>query len=105
MCRIYASTDPAACEAVTRSVRIHGLVTSVRLEARFWEILDEMAAAEGMTTPHFLGVLYDEVLELRGEVKNFASLLRVVCTIWLARRAGKSHAQAAPPHGELAFTC
>lgn len=87
MCRIYAATDPAACEAVTRSVRIHGMVTSVRLEARFWEILDEIAASEGTTTAHFLGVLHDEVLELRGEVRNFASLLRVVCTTYLARRA------------------
>lgn len=86
MCHVYASTDPAACEAITRSVRIHGLVTSVRLEARFWEILDEMAAAEGMSTPHFLGVLYDEILDLRGEVRNFASLLRVVCTTYLSRR-------------------
>jgi predicted DNA-binding ribbon-helix-helix protein len=87
MCRLYAATDPAACEAVTRSVRIHGMVTSVRLEARFWDILDEIAAGEGTTTAHFLGVLYDEVLELRGEVRNFASLLRVVCTTYLAQRA------------------
>ncbi len=94
MCRIYAATDPAACEAVTRSVRIHGMVTSVRLEARFWEILDEIAAAEGTSTPHFLGVLYDEVLELRGEVRNFASLLRVVCTTWLAHRTAATGADA-----------
>lgn len=86
MCRIYASTEPAMCEAVTRSVRIHGLVTSIRLEARFWEILDEMAAAEGLTTPRFLSVLHDEIMELRGEVRNFASLLRVICTTYLARQ-------------------
>ncbi len=86
MCRIYASTDPRMCEAVTRSVRINGLVTSIRLEARFWDILDEMAAAEGVTTPRFLSVLYDEIMELRGEVRNFASLLRVICTTYLAQR-------------------
>ncbi|HFA60227.1 MAG TPA: DNA-binding protein [Rhodospirillales bacterium] len=86
MCGIYAATDPRKCEAVTRSVRINGLVTSIRLEARFWEILDEMAAAEGFTTPRFLSVLYDEILDLRGEVRNFASLLRVICTTYLANR-------------------
>ncbi len=86
MCGIYAATDPRKCEAVTRSVRINGLATSIRLEARFWEILDEMAAAEGMTTPRFLSVLYDEILDLRGEVRNFASLLRVICTTYLAHR-------------------
>ncbi len=93
MCRIYAATDPRSCEAVTRSVRLHGMVTSIRLEARFWEILDEMAAREGLTTPRFLSVLYDEILELRGEVRNFASLLRVVCTTYLAQR----QREAAPP--------
>ncbi len=71
---------------MTRSVRINGLATSIRLEARFWEILDEMAAAEGMTTPRFLNVLYDEIPDLRGEVRNFASLLRVICTTYPARR-------------------
>ena len=103
MCRIYAATDPAACEAVTRSVRIHGMVTSVRLEARFWEILDEIAAKEGTTTPQFLGVLYDEVLELRGEVRNFASLLRVVCATYLAQRTASAEAaKAASRKPELA---
>ena len=88
MCRIYAGTDPRAYRPVRRSVRLGGMVTSIRLEARFWEILDAIAAEEGMTTARFLTVLHDEVLELRGEVENFASLLRVVCTTWLARRGG-----------------
>ncbi len=94
MCQIYASTDPRVCEASTRSVRIHGMVTSIRLEVRFWEILDELAAREGMTTPRFLTQLYDEILELRGEVRNFASLLRVVCTTYLAQKAGAAEPQA-----------
>ncbi len=98
MCGIYASTEPGMCEAVTRSVRINGLVTSIRLEARFWEILDEMAASEGVTTPRFLSVLYDEIMELRGEVRNFASLLRVICTTYLARRP-----QREPETAELAI--
>ena len=87
MCDIYAGTDPSAYESQTRSVRINGLVTSVRLEARFWAILGELAAGEGITTPRFLGLLHDEVMERRGEVGNFASLLRVVCTTYLARSA------------------
>jgi len=88
MCRIYAATDPRAYRPVRRSVRLGGMVTSIRLEARFWEILDAIAAEEGMSTARFLTVLHDEVLELRGKVENFASLLRVVCTTWLARRGG-----------------
>ena len=36
----------AQYEPVTRSLRLHGAVTSIRLEARFWAILDEMAEAK-----------------------------------------------------------
>ncbi len=88
MCQIYASIAPESCEPVTRSVRLHGQVTSIRLEARFWEIIDSMAAAQGMSTPRFVTTLHDEVLELRGEVGNFTSLLRVVCTVHLTATAG-----------------
>jgi predicted DNA-binding ribbon-helix-helix protein len=91
MCRIYAGTAPAEYEPVARSLRLHGAVTSIRLEARFWGILDEMAGAEGLTTPKFIAKLHDEVLELRGDVRNFASLLRVVCAVYLGRRGAASH--------------
>jgi len=95
MCHIYASVPPEAYEPVTRSVRLHGQVTSIRLEARFWEIIDGMAVAQGMSTPRFVTTLYDEVLELRGTVGNFTSLLRVVCTVHLAanRRAADATAE------------
>lgn len=83
MCRIYSDTRLELYEQVTRSVRLHGAVTSVRLEARFWSILDEIARGEGLSTPRFVEKLHDEVIEREGELRNFASLLRVVCTIYL----------------------
>jgi predicted DNA-binding ribbon-helix-helix protein len=94
MCRIYASIGPDQCAPVTRSVRLNRFVTSIRLEARFWTILDAMASQEGMTTPRFLGKLYDEVLEERGEVGNFASLLRVACTLFVERQASAIEREA-----------
>lgn len=103
MCRIYAGTDPRDYEPVTRSVRLHGAVTSIRLEARFWAILDEIAAAEGMSTPKFIATLYDEVIELAGEVRNFASLLRVACITYLMReRAAARLAEARADQAEAA---
>jgi predicted DNA-binding ribbon-helix-helix protein len=51
----------------------------------FWSILDQIAAAEGMTTPRFISTLYDEVLELRGSVGNFTSLLRVTCASYIEK--------------------
>ncbi len=97
MCRIYAGTDPRHYEPVTRSVRLHGAVTSIRLEARFWAILDAMAAEEGTTTPRFVATLHDEVLEETGEVRNFASLLRVACVTYLARASAHPDADGRGP--------
>jgi len=83
MCNIYVSTDPQRYESQTRSVRIQGMVTSVRLEQEFWSILEEIASGEGYGVPQFINQLYDEVLRRRGAVHNLASLLRVVCTVYL----------------------
>ncbi|WLQ11397.1 ribbon-helix-helix domain-containing protein [Hahella aquimaris] len=86
MCEIYANTDPQLYEAHSKSVRLRGFVTSVRLEQRFWTLLEEIAGSEGMSTSQFMAKLYDEVVEKRGEVGNFASLLRVVCATYLERK-------------------
>ncbi len=87
MCHIFAGQNPANYENVTRSIRLGGHATSVRLEKRFWQILDVIAEEQGMTTPQLLSTIYDEALELRGEVTNFASLLRCACTLYLEQPA------------------
>ncbi len=84
MCRIFAGQDPAGFECVTRSIRLSGHVTSIRLEAAFWLILDEIAERQGLTTPRFLSILNDEVTELRGTIPNFTSLLRTTCLLHLS---------------------
>lgn len=83
MCRIYASTDPNLYECVTRSVRLQGCVTSVRLEREFWMILEELAAQEQLSAGQFISQLYSEVIAEKGEVGNLASLLRVACAVYL----------------------
>jgi len=93
MCRVFASQDPDIYKVVTRSVRLNGYCTSIRLESLFWSILDEIAASQGLSTPRFISTLYDEVMELRGEVGNFTSLLRVTC-------AGFVSGQIAPANGD-----
>ncbi|MEO1091635.1 MAG: ribbon-helix-helix domain-containing protein [Pseudomonadota bacterium] len=84
MCNVYASTDPADYESTARSIRLHGMVTSIRLERRFWAILERMAANEGLSVPQLVTVLHDEVLEKQGEIANFTSFLRVTCTTYLS---------------------
>lgn len=88
MCHVFASTDPHLFEPVTRSVRVAGVVTSLRLEAAFWRIVDDIARASDMSTGRFLSTLYDEVVDLRGEVGNFASLLRVIALRWVSGDVG-----------------
>jgi predicted DNA-binding ribbon-helix-helix protein len=79
MCRIFAELNPELYAYQTRSVRLGAHSTSVRLEAAFWTVLEEVAAEQGMTLGRFLTKLHDEVLEFRGEVRNFSSLLRCAC--------------------------
>jgi predicted DNA-binding ribbon-helix-helix protein len=83
MCRIFAGQDPADYEPETRSLRLNGQSTSIRLERSFWDILDDIARGEGVSTPAFVSKLHSEVLELRGETRNFTSLLRCACLVRL----------------------
>lgn len=83
MCYVYAGQDPSRYRQVSRSIRLGGHCTSIRLEAAFWTLLDEIAAGQGLSTPKFLGLLHDEALELNGEVANFASMLRTTCLLHL----------------------
>jgi predicted DNA-binding ribbon-helix-helix protein len=85
MCRIFAGQSPEAYSYQTRSVRLGGHSTSIRLEAAFWSILEEIATAESMSLPKFLTTLHDEVLEFRGEAANFTSLLRCACLTYVAQ--------------------
>lgn len=81
MCQIFAGQDPASYQSETRSIRLNGHSTSIRLEAAFWTHLETVASREGLSVPQFVSKLHDEVLQLKGEVGNFTSLLRCACLI------------------------
>jgi len=79
MCHVFANQNPERYASHTRRLRLNGQSTSIRLEKAFWDILDEIAAKNGMSTPIFISTLHSEVVELRGEPSNFTSLLRCAC--------------------------
>lgn len=79
MCHVFANQDPERYASTTRRLRLNGQSTSIRLENAYWNVLDEMAETEGVSTPAFISTLHSEVLELRGEPENFTSLLRCTC--------------------------
>jgi predicted DNA-binding ribbon-helix-helix protein len=97
MCHLFASQSPDSYAFETRSIRLNGQSTSIRLENVFWEILEDIAAAQGMSVPRFISTLHQEILLLRGEVPNFTSHLRCICVT--ARSSvepgGRARAEAA----------
>ena len=80
---MFAGQNQDRYASVTRRLRLNGQSTSIRLERSFWNIVDQIAAQEGLTTPAFISKLHSEVLEIHGEALNFTSLLRCACTIHL----------------------
>lgn len=86
MCEYFVKADPIQYEQRSRTIRIHGVLTSMRLENMVWDTLAEMAEAEGCTTNHLIVQFHDEILAHRGEVPNFASFLRVTCMRFLRRK-------------------
>ena len=86
MCEFFVKADPIAYEQRSRTVRIHGVLTSIRLENMVWDTLAEMAEEEGCTTNALIAKFHDEILAHRGEVPNFASFLRVSSMRFLRRQ-------------------
>ena len=87
MCEFFVKADPIQYEQRSRTVRMHGVLSSLRLENMVWDILAEMAESEGCTTNALVSKFHDEILAHRGEVPNFASFLRVTCMRYLRRSA------------------
>lgn len=83
MCKIFINTDPALYDNCARSLRLHGAVTSIRLENLFWQVLEEIGRRDGMNVTQLITRLYDEIVDAQGEVENFTSFLRVCCLRYL----------------------
>jgi predicted DNA-binding ribbon-helix-helix protein len=87
MCEVFISADPDSYASRTRSVRLHGVVTSIRLENLYWDVLAEIGQRDGMGVVSLIEKLYDELVAARGEVGNFASFLRVSALRYMALQA------------------
>jgi predicted DNA-binding ribbon-helix-helix protein len=90
MCEYFVKADPILYEQRTRTVRIHGELTSIRLENTVWDTLAQMAEAKRCSTNSLIVQFHDEILAHRGEVPNFASFLRVTCIRFLSRELSQS---------------
>ncbi len=98
MCEYFVKADPILYESRSRTLRIHGVLTSIRLENMMWDVLAEMASSEGRTTNGLIAQFHDEIMAQRDEMPNFTSFLRVTCMRFLRRQMedSKSSARKAP---------
>jgi len=87
MCEIFSNQPKENYQTIARSIRIDGHATSIKLEASFWHILEEIAEQQSMTLPRFISSIYTEALVYNGEINNFTSLLRCACLIYLRQPA------------------
>ncbi len=72
----------------SRSVRLNGLATCLRLEEVYWNILSEIASCNGCSINAVLSYVDREVHLRYGGVKNFSGLIRVVCVAHLLKAEG-----------------
>ena len=104
MCQIFIDADPKLYASRSRSIRLRGVATSLRLENLFWRVLEEIGARDGLSVPQLLGRLHDE-LKSSGrldEAMNFTSFLRVSCLRYLQLQlAGRIPADPRVPIRDL----
>ncbi|EFP94680.1 ribbon-helix-helix domain-containing protein [Vibrio caribbeanicus] len=85
MCEIFSNQPPENYQIIARSIRIDGHATSIKLEAKFWQVLEQMAKEQGVSVPKFISTIYTEALTYNDEINNFTSLLRCSCLIYLSQ--------------------
>ncbi|MFQ3787409.1 ribbon-helix-helix domain-containing protein [Halomonas sp. A29] len=79
MCRLFIGAEPDLWEPQTRSMRLDGVSTSVRLERFFWKVLEEIGRRDGLSLSQLVAKLSRECAEAGHDPANFASFLRVCC--------------------------
>jgi predicted DNA-binding ribbon-helix-helix protein len=84
MCKIFISADPDLYHCRSRSIRLSGFNTSIRLENQFWQVLEEIGLRDGLSLVQLITRLYDELAAAGGDCANFSSFLRVSCMRYLS---------------------
>ena len=77
MCEVFVGQLKENYEPITRN-EVKWPKYLIRLERSFWDIIDSMASAEGVSTPLFLSTLQSEVVAPRRS-QEFHLSLRCAC--------------------------
>ncbi|MFJ2691393.1 ribbon-helix-helix domain-containing protein [Pseudomonas sp. NPDC087336] len=73
--------DMGLARPLSRSVRLNGFATCLRLEQVYWDILADMARANSCSVSALLSHVDRQVHLRHGGVRNFSGLVRVVCVV------------------------
>lgn len=73
--------DMGLARPLSRSVRLNGFATCLRLEQVYWDILTDMARDNGCSVSALLSHVDRQVHLRHGGVRNFSGLVRVVCVV------------------------
>jgi len=84
MCKLFIQANTELWQSSTRSLRIDGVVTSIRLENYFWTTLESIARRDELNIPRMISRLYHESIDAGHDLSNFTSFLRVCCMRYLA---------------------
>lgn len=87
MCQLFTKANQDCWKNITRSLRIDGVTTSIRLEHFFWRILEEIAFRDNLSVGQLITRLYHESLDADHDIGNFTSFLRVCCGRYLSLAA------------------
>ncbi|QDY71322.1 ribbon-helix-helix domain-containing protein [Qingshengfaniella alkalisoli] len=89
MCRLFIGADQKLWASRTKSLRIDGVATSIRMEKYFWATLEEIAVRDDMTVNQLITKLYLEAMDADHDLGNFTSFLRVCCARYLGLIAAR----------------
>ena len=78
-----ADFNMSLAQPLSRSVRLNGFATCLRLEEVYWRILERIAEVNQCSVSAVLSYVDREVHLRHGGVKNFSGLVRVVCVVFL----------------------
>ena len=84
MCELFIGSESDKWVSRTKSLRIDGVATSIRMENFFWAILSEIAVRDHMTTNQLITKLYLEAMDADHDLGNFTSFLRVCAGRYLS---------------------
>ena len=86
--------DMALARPLSRSVRLNGFSTCLRLEEVYWNILAEIARINTCSISALLSYVDREVHLRYGGVKKFSGLVRVVCVVHALKGQASATSQA-----------